>query len=300
MYSIPIYRTFVLFARSVARIGTQLISCGYNSPVQLYFIRHGQSQNNALYATTGSSDGRSHDPELTPLGHQQAQKVAEYLRQPDIYQPSDLVQRRTGLDPDPASTGQPRLTHLYCSLMVRAVATAMPISRSLNLPATAFVDLHEAGGIYLDQPQPDPEAPGAVRYVPVGMPGNNRAYFEQHYPGLLLPADLDERGWWNRPYEVMEERSARARRVLQELIERHGAIHSDRSEDRVGLVSHGGFYNHFLRSLLGLPPRRSDEELAEIWFHINNTAVTRIDYIDGYFTILYMNDTHHLPPEWVT
>ena len=39
--------------------------------MQFYFIRHGQSTNNALWETTRSNKGRSEDPELSELGHLQ-------------------------------------------------------------------------------------------------------------------------------------------------------------------------------------------------------------------------------------
>ena len=42
---------------------------------QLFFIRHGQSTNNALADPTQ----RVQDPELTELGQIQAERVAEYL-----------------------------------------------------------------------------------------------------------------------------------------------------------------------------------------------------------------------------
>ena len=46
----------------------------------LFYIRHGQSANNALYDATGGDDGRVMDPELTPVGVEQAARVAESLR----------------------------------------------------------------------------------------------------------------------------------------------------------------------------------------------------------------------------
>ena len=268
--------------------------------MQIYFIRHGQSENNALVADTGSSNGRSHDPELTPTGHQQAQKVAAYLCQPEPFQPGYLYKRKMGDAATGNSASPGALTHLYSSLMVRAVATAAYISAAVGLPHLSFVDLHEAGGIYLDQPRPDPENPGSMQVVPVGMPGHNRAYFEAHYPNLILPPEVGADGWWNRPFEHWEERPVRANRLLQTIIERHGSMHPDGSEDRIALVSHGGFYNHFMRSLLGLPERPPEQEMANVWFELYNTGITRIDYIDGHFTVLYMNDTRFLPFQIIT
>ena len=47
--------------------------------MQLYFVRHGQSQNNLLWELHGHELGRSDDPDLTERGLQQAQAVAELI-----------------------------------------------------------------------------------------------------------------------------------------------------------------------------------------------------------------------------
>jgi 2,3-bisphosphoglycerate-dependent phosphoglycerate mutase len=204
--------------------------------MQLYFIRHGESENNARWTRTGSSEGRSEDAELTDIGHQQAEIVAQYLAEKEEF----------------------GITHLYCSLMVRAVATGMAIAEALDVPLVAWTDLHEEGGIYLKD---------KVSGERIGQPGKTRTYFERAYPGLVLPDSLGEEGWWNRPFEEYEIRPARARQVLHELLARHGGM-----EDRVALVSHGGFYNQFLGALLGFTPRE------KIWFAMYNAAITRIDF----------------------
>ena len=48
--------------------------------MQLYFIRHGQSENNARWMSTGSHRWRSEDPGLTEVGQQQAEILAQFLR----------------------------------------------------------------------------------------------------------------------------------------------------------------------------------------------------------------------------
>ena len=47
--------------------------------MQLYFIRHGQSVNNAGWGDPNYKD--NHDPALTEIGVQQAQITANYLEQ---------------------------------------------------------------------------------------------------------------------------------------------------------------------------------------------------------------------------
>ncbi|MEW5719039.1 MAG: phosphoglycerate mutase family protein, partial [Chloroflexota bacterium] len=82
--------------------------------MQFYFVRHGQSANNLLYDTTGASDGRSEDPALTALGRRQAEILARFMKQ------NDAAFR---LSFDRQNLGGFGITHLYTSLMVRAVAT---------------------------------------------------------------------------------------------------------------------------------------------------------------------------------
>jgi len=240
--------------------------------MQLYFIRHGQSENNALWDRTGASHGRHHDPELTPTGHQQVQILAEFLgHQNHISEPKPFdMQNVSGFG----------ITHLYTSLMVRAIQTAIPISHALGLPVLAWEDIHEGGGIYITD-----EKTGE----PTGLPGNNRAFFEKRFPELILPASLGEGGWWNRPFEARAQRPLRARRVRDELLRRHGG-----KDDRVAVISHGGFYNHFLNVLLGTSTDNGH------WFILNNTAITRIDFREDGCGLVYQNRVDFLPRELIT
>ena len=240
--------------------------------MQFYFIRHGQSANNALYDNTRSSKGRNFDPELTELGQRQASLVAQFLRR------HDANEEVRGSDPqNSAAFG---ITHLYCSLMLRAVATGHTIAEVLGLPLHSWLDLHEEGGLYLD----DEETGGKV-----GQSGSNRVFFESHYPQLVLPEAMGENGWWNRPYEELEQRRERAQRFLRELLAQHG-----NTDDRVAMISHGGFYNLFLAALLDLPaPER-------VWFSLNNVGVSRFDFAGDGVAIVYMNRVDFLPRNLIT
>jgi 2,3-bisphosphoglycerate-dependent phosphoglycerate mutase len=240
--------------------------------MQLYFIRHGQSENNALWLSTGSHIGRSEDPGLTEVGRQQSELLAQFLSQAD---PNVAV--NGGDFHNVAGFG---ITHLYSSLMVRAVATGTIVASALDLPLVAWEDLHEYGGIYLRDEETD---------EPIGLPGRNRAYFEAHYPDLVLPDSLDEAGWWNRPFEAPELRLPRARRFLHDLLERHG-----HTEDRVVVVSHGGFYNYFLAAILDMPGREGYR------FVMNNAAISRIDFNQEDTWLIYLNRADFLPKELIT
>ncbi len=242
--------------------------------MKFYAIRHAQSENNLLYVQTGSHEGRDEDPGLTPLGQQQAARLAAFLRAPG--EPGQ--EAKVGYDPlDRAGF---RLTHLYCSLMVRAVATGAVVTQALGLPLVAWPDLHETGGIYRKDPQTGER---------LGLPGKDRRYFERTYPGLVLPDWLGNEGWWNRPYEAREERRGRARRFLDELLARHG----DR-EDRVAVITHGGFYNQLMATILGLPQE------TPTWFTLVNAAISRIDFQGGVTVVQYLNRADYLPAEMIT
>jgi 2,3-bisphosphoglycerate-dependent phosphoglycerate mutase len=249
-----------------------------------YFIRHGQSANNLLWDQTGSNVGRSEDAELTERGRAQAQLVAQFLSRAES---GARVGHNAANSHDPHNRAGFGLTHLYSSLMVRAVATATAIAETTGLPLVAWEDAHETGGIYREDP-----ATGEC----AGLPGKSRAFFEAHYPRLILPDAMNASGWWSRPQEPQEHKPLRAQRFLQELLQRHGG-----TSDRVAVVSHGAFYNYLMMAFLRLPSR------DHVWFMLNNTAITRIDFFDrddgGHAdraALVYMNRTDFLPADLIT
>ena len=242
--------------------------------MHLYLVRHAESANNHLYATTGSSTGRHPDPPLTERGHQQARVVARYLAaRPDNAPLNPYARRhnRGGFD----------LTHLYCSLMVRAVATAGYIAEATGLPLRAWPAIHERGGLH-------DELPETGEAVFVAGPG--RAFFETTYPQLILPDTLGEAGWWNRARETPAEYLPRAQSVLTELLARHGD-----SDDRVALVTHGGFFQSFMEAMINphLPPTSATDR-RPWWFGASNTSITYIEFFDGHANVRYVNKVEHL------
>lgn len=252
--------------------------------MQLYFIRHAQSTNNALWESTGSNQGRSEDPAISNTGCQQAERLAQFLAQKiDPGQPLTPAQERFAApiyDEDLQNRAGIQLTHLYTSLMLRAVMTSTIVARAIGLPLVVWKDVHESGGIYLDD---------EVTGLPVGLPGKNRSYFEKNFPALHLPDDLGEQGWWSRPFEGVEERTPRTKRFLEDLLKRHGGTHH-----RVGVISHGAFYNRFLRELLHMSTHEG------LWFMMNNTAITRIHFNEDQIGLIYTNRADFLPSELIT
>lgn len=163
--------------------------------MQLYIIRHAQSVNNAIWAATGNGNGRLSDPPITDLGHQQARHLADHLAnaKTNLSDNYDDITNRSGFV----------LTHLYSSLMLRAVQTGHYIADTLDMPLHAWEIIHEWGGIYEDDPETG---------KPVGLPGPNRAFFTARFPRFVPPAALAEAGWWNRPYEPPQNTPTRAQR----------------------------------------------------------------------------------------
>lgn len=246
--------------------------------MQLYFIRHGQSANNALYDRNGPRGERVSDPELTELGHAQAQRLAEFLAQ-------TVTRREIGGDSatldDAQNVDGIYLTHLYCSPMIRCIETASYVARALDLPLVVWEQIHEVGGIFLEDQETGEQ---------VGLPGNDRDYLQARYPDLILPEGWGIDGWWNRPFEEREQRIPRAQRFHRELVRRHGD-----TEDRVAVVSHAGFFNYWIRVALDWPYRPG----TGIGFSKNNAALTRVD-MDTRTIVMYVNRTDYLPGELVS
>ena len=245
--------------------------------MHLYIIRHAQSANNELYATTGGSTGRQADPPLTELGHRQAQVVARHL----AARP-DKVLNRYALRHDRGGYG---LTHLYTSLMVRAIVTGGYIAEATGLPLQAWPEIHERGGLH-------DEAPETGEAILVAGPG--RSFFAAEYPHLILPDTLGEEGWWSRSRELPEQWSARAAAVWQELLARHGG-----TDDRVGLVTHGGFFQSLMAALVGGEAPLVRPHLSAWWFSISNASITHLA-VEERMSVRYVNKVDHLPDELLT
>ena len=108
-------------------------------------------------------------------------------------------------------------------------------------------------------------------------------------PIWCCPSPWAAQGWWNRPFETQEQRPERARRLLADLLDRHGD-----SDDHVALVSHGGFYNYLLWAILGM------EATWDRWFTLNNCAITHIAFDDDEVRVHYTNRLDFMPRELVT
>ncbi len=234
--------------------------------MRLYFIRHGQSINNVLWQTTQSRAAYTPDPDLSELGFLQAELLAAHL---------------ASMNDVPESDGH-GITHLYTSPMTRAIQTALPISKSSKLELQVWPDWFEDGGFTQRNPAGEH----------VGLPGRDRAYFQNRFPEVCLPEHWAENGWWqSKPRETSEQTMARARQVWQELLDRHGY-----ETDRVAIVSHGWFHRWFMGVVLGIP---QPDQFALDCF---NTGITRVNVRENDWQVFvpYTNRTLHLPLELIT
>lgn len=245
---------------------------------RLYLIRHAQSTNNETWDGTPFHPGREPDPEITEVGHRQSRSLAQHLVHPQS-EPRQIPFAEV----DEADFG---LTHVYCSLMTRSISTAGYVAEALGLALEALPDIFEQHGIYRVNEAGERE----------GLPGPGRGYFEQRFPQLALPGNIDGEGWWSRPYEQQAAFVERVRKVVADTRERLAD-----SDECIALITHGDFIDQFVNELMGVDRHRHNYEkhwVANWTFH--NTSISRIDFVDGAHNVVYLNRIDHLPNPLVT
>ncbi len=245
---------------------------------RLYLIRHAQSANNEIWDGSDFHPGRHSDPEITAAGHRQAKTLASHLAHPRAE-----PRQHSLVAGDSIEFG---LTHLYCSLMTRSILTAEYIAEACGLDLQALPDVFEKHGIY------EHDAQGNLN----GLPGPGRAYFADRFPRLNLPDGLREDGWWNRPAEDEDSFIERMQQVVDGFRQRLAA-----SDETVALVAHGDFIDQFVNELMQVDRHRRnyDGHWLANWT-VHNTSISRVDFVDGAFHVVYMNRIDHLPNELVT
>lgn len=225
--------------------------------MELFLIRHGQSSNNANPATE-----RHHDPPLTDIGAQQAERLAGW---------------GTSLN----------LTRIVASPFLRALHTAEELRKATGVPAEVWVEIHEQGGCCTG---PDPMADlEADRYQ--GRPGMTNAEIQSLYPHFQLPADIDHRGWWqSRPFESVADARRRAEAVIARTQQQFG--HTD---ERIALVFHGMLKCLVLDAMFG--GYVEEDDLVNVPF---NTSVTKIVMTPQGTQLAFYNGVEHLSDELLT
>ena len=240
--------------------------------MDLFIIRHGQSANNSL----PDIRDREVDPPLTDLGERQAELLAEHLASGETH---DRITADTGNTRYQMREGY-GITVLFTSPMYRSLQTVQPIAKSLGLAPKIWVDIHEEGGMYLNH--------GGDEGL-VGYPGRTRSEVLSEFPNYHLPPSFNDAGWWNKGHEDPPSLLVRATKVAEELHEMAP------NEDRVAIITHGGFMNALLKALFG---QISQEQM---YYRHHNTAISRISMDAGEGAeVRYLNRIDHLNADLVS
>ena len=241
--------------------------------LRIYLIRHAQSANNALSDQTL----RHHDPGLTELGCEQARLLAQHLANGDSRDMQVDIRSGYSVREDGVGFG---ITRLYTSAMQRALLTSAEIARATGLQPHVWLDIHEEGGVYLDQ-----------EGGRIGKPGMNRSQIADQFPSFGLPDPMGDEGWWGeaRGYETRELAYERARRVAAEL-----RSHSE-SDETIALITHGTFIDRLIKALF------DQTEIGRSFYLHYNAAITRLDFFaPERLLIRYLNRIDHLPHDMMS
>ena len=263
--------------------------------MQLYFARHAESFNNGLEGHADYYARREAEPGLTDRGRAQAAHLAALIVG-DAERHSHACRHR--LSRNPWNHEGFEITHMYCSFQRRAVETATVVAEAADADLVGWPDIHECGGVV------DYDSAGRKFHGAAGATASDLAAWS---PGLIIDDTIDPDGWWGHRAMVNRDGSAdRADRVYRKLLESHGG-----TDDRVLLVSHSMFYVFLICRVLNL------SFASELWFTLNNAALTRLDIGDGDdyepgmdagwqklpglpVRVTYMNRLDHLPVELVS
>lgn len=251
--------------------------------MRVLLIRHGQSANNVLAESQGHDyaaymAGRNPEPPLSEIGQRQAQMLAEQLA-------AAAARPRPETDRLAWVTNEHPVDTLYVSPMLRALQTALPISRGLGVQPQVWVDIHEHGGVFTG----NPDVEGDV----IGYPGLTRAEIAAQFAGYQVVDGVHDGGWWSGGYEEMDVCYSRGCRVAERLY----GLAEERPDATIALVTHGTFLDALLQALF-VPNEGYGER---VHFSHLNTAVSRIDFgKNRRIALRYLNRIDHLPAELVS
>ncbi|MBK8035237.1 MAG: hypothetical protein IPK17_38180 [Chloroflexi bacterium] len=167
--------------------------------------------------------------------------------------------------------------------MYRAMQTTFPVADALGMQPEIWVDVHENGGVYLDEA-------GKI----TGFPGRTRAQIAQEFPNYVIPtvspnpAGGTRRRAWKAFRRAVAARS-RSRRNLSgaRRIRRRRANGSPSSRTAPSRTRRS------IRLLNQLPNR-------SVYYLHYNTAITRIDFEKDHMIVRYLNRVDHLSPDLIS
>lgn len=222
----------------------------------LYLVRHAESQNNAL-----PEPQRVSDPSLTDLGLQQAVALGNRLQR----------QFESGNKPDT----------VLCSPFLRTLQTIQPTAQLTSTQPLIWTELFEAGGCY------DGHLPGNRR----AMPGMTRTQIESRFPEFIVPADIDDAGWYPLDgFEEWQAASERAGNITKRLIsEFYG------QQNIVLCMIHGDLIRLLLHHFCN-----GESVLSNT--NVSNTSVTSLHFTGpaSIPEVVMHNDASHLAPDEIS
>lgn len=211
--------------------------------LKLLFIRHAQSVGNVEKRMQGHGDF-----ELSPLGKQQAEKLARFLLA-ESWQPS----------------------HVYSSPLKRAVQTTeilLASFRASHLPATVsdLIDPEQESSIEEVSPRKKIRIEYAEELTEFQngiFQGLTWAEAQSHYPELCQKLESSS-DWIPIPgAETLQEARDRAGRFIHKVITQH------RDGDQIWIISHSWILQHLIAQLLGCDRswrlRAHNTALFEFW-----------------------------------
>lgn len=209
-----------------------------NNVTQLLLVRHGQSQGNAQ----GRFGGHLPTP-LSALGHRQAEATGRAL----------------------ASEG---VDTIYSSDLLRAVQTAEPLARLLNLEINTTSAFRERSVGVMEGKTFDEAA---------------AAHPEEY--AALLQRDFEHVMPEGESYRQLLDRSTAA---LDSILTRHAG-------ETIALFSHTGTICILALHIMGALDAPA---LRPVWLATSNCGIARFNLReDGYVRVLALNDTRHLSHE---
>jgi len=183
--------------------------------MQLYLIRHAESENNARPGYQ-----RVEDPPITAVGRLQAQYLATWTRTMKI----------------DARITSPFLRTLQTTRAIIDAADADAVIVPVSIgPVAIWHNVFERGGCYR----------GYLDDQREGGQGLGRSAILKHMPGAIVDDTISEAGWWGRDRETDAETLQRASDVITRLVETFGG-----SGKHVVAVIHAEFKRHLLAQML--------------------------------------------------
>ena len=237
--------------------------------MQLYLVRHGQSQNNV-------GNTSAHNVPLTTLGHEQIRRVADALADKRFYifsrvLPFVFFREHCHAKKNLECEKIRQFDALYCSPLDRALQTSAILHSKLTLTPYVHPNFSEVGFCW-------------------GEPNATLEQLQSSYPCAVMDASISNNSWAPAACETEDEAYERAGKVVRFL----SARHSDPNA-RVLVVSHGRFGSILIGYLVGGVRPCGYSRYAQ-----NNGGISLVEIANGRIQLRFLNATAHLSRELLT